>query len=278
MNERPLIAILMATYNGTAYLPELLDSLCRQTFADWHLFVLDDLSTDGTLQLLRNFAAGEARVTVLSNDRKRGAMMGFMELLQRVEARYYMFCDQDDVWLPQKVERTLRKMQETECLHPGLPVMVHTDLKVVDARLEEIAPSFWRMSRIRPDLLHTFNEAAGHFLATGCTMMINGEARMVSLPVRPEALMHDCWVTDRVLQCSGIVAEVDEATMLYRQHGKNTIGARDLQNNYILNKMRVLGNVLKENRRHYRMLSGMGYGNIFKFLYYKFRYFVLYKK
>lgn len=272
------VAILLATYNATKYLPELIDSLQKQSFKDWHLYVQDDLSSDGTEQMVKAYAENDSRIIWIENHEKKGAMKNFMDLLQQVDAPYYMFCDHDDVWLPRKVELTFNKMRETEEQHRGIPVVVHTDLKVVDGKLNEINPSFWKMSRIDPNLLRTFNDMAGHYLTTGCTMMINARAKEVSLPLQEGALMHDSWVTNRVMINGGVVTEVAEPTILYRQHGNNTIGAKDSQHNYLSNKLNSLGIVLRENTKYYHMLKCMGYGNFFKFLYYKLRYFVLYKK
>ena len=272
------VAILLATYNGTKYLPELISSLQKQSFKDWFLYVQDDLSTDETEKMVKAYAEADSRIIWVENHEKKGAMKNFMDLLQKVDAPYYMFCDHDDVWLPGKVELTFNKMRETEAQHSGKPIVVHTDLKVVDGELKEICPSFWKMSRIDPKLLRTFNDMAGHYLTTGCTMMINAAAKEVSLPLQKGALMHDSWVTNCVLINGGVVAEVAEPTILYRQHGNNTIGARDAQHHYIANKVGALGEVWKENKKYYQMLHSMGYGNFLKFLYYKLRYFVLYKK
>ena len=272
------IAILMATYNGEIYLNELLDSLKKQTFTKWKLYVQDDLSTDGTMACLEKAALLDKRIIILQNSTKKGAMLNFMDLLRRVSAPYYMFCDHDDVWLPNKIEVTLKKMKEEVECHPSQPIIVHTDLKVVDSRLNEICSSFWEMSRIRPDLLKTFNAIAGRYLTTGCTMMINDAAKKISFPVSSKALMHDSWITCCVLKNKGRVAEVAQPTILYRQHGGNVVGARDSRHHYLINKIKSLRSVYRENKKYYQMLKVLEYGNFLKFLYYKTRYFVLYKK
>lgn len=270
----PEIAVLMATYNGARYLAEQLSSLQAQTYKKWRLYVRDDSSTDDTVSILNSFIAGDERIVLLPGRTKLGARDNFMSLLSEIEAEYYMFCDQDDVWLPEKMEVTLRKMRETENRRGNCPVVVHTDLKVVDARLNELCPSFWEMARIKPELLRTFNEAAGHNLVTGCTMMLNRQARAQSFPVGDAALMHDVWITLCVLRAGGVVTEVRKHTMLYRQHGRNTIGANDLRSNYLMKKMRVADAIWKENRRTYGMLRQLGYGSVLKYMYYKIRYYV----
>lgn len=274
---RPYIAILMATYNGEKYLREQIESIQRQTFSDWQLFISDDESTDSTFEIARSMAENDSRIHVGKNTGRHGARNNFMTLLTRVEATYYMFCDQDDVWLPRKIELTLGRMLQTEKETGSLPIVIHTDLTVVDEVLRPTAPSFWALSRIRPELLRTFTSQGGHFLATGCTMMLNSAARNVSLPIAQEALMHDVWVTLRVLHAGGKVNEVAEPTILYRQHGGNTIGAQDTQHHYIRRRASRIGEVLRSNRATYAMLHAAGYGSIWRYFYEKIRYFLAYR-
>lgn len=275
----PQVAILLMTYNGEQYLPQLLASLRGQTYTRWRLYVQDDLSTDATPRLLAEAAAADPRIEVLPRGAKYGAKGGFMHLLQHTEADYYLFCDQDDVWLPEKVEVTLRRMHRAEAeWGKQAPLVVHTDLTVVDSELREISPSFWRYSRIAPQLLRTFDEQAGHNLCTGCTMLLNAAARRVSLPCPPEALMHDAWVALSVLRSGGHVCEVDKSTILYRQHGSNTLGAHDIQTGYLCKRLSRLRSVWRENRAHYAMLRAAGYGSAARYLYHKVAYFLRYRK
>jgi rhamnosyltransferase len=103
------IAILLATYNGGQYLMEQLDSLLQQTCQEWTLYIHDDGSTDNTYDILREYSQKHSNIYVLEYESQRGAMGNFLSLLQRVEADYYMFCDQDDVWLKQKVIKEFAK-------------------------------------------------------------------------------------------------------------------------------------------------------------------------
>lgn len=273
----PQVAILMMCYNGTAFLPDLVASLQRQTYPNWLLYVQDDLSTDDTPHYLRQLSAQDARIILLENKRKLGAMHGFMDLLTRVEAQYYMFCDQDDVWLPNKIEVTLQRMLTAEQQEgEGVPLVVHTDLTVVDRALDEMAPSFWQMSRIAPALLRTFDEQAGHNLCTGCTMLLNRAAREVSKNYSCHTLMHDAWVALCVLKHNGHIYEIDQPTILYRQHGNNTLGAHDIRTHYVTKRLKQLKKVWKENKANYVMLRDAGYGSWWKYVYYKLRYFCKY--
>ena len=277
--RQPAVAILMATYNGEAFLAEQLDSIISQTYEDWWLYIMDDMSCDGTRRILEEYVARDERVRVLPNHTKRGSMGTFGALMQAVpDADYYMFADQDDVWMADKVSVTLEKMRDTEAGMPGKPVVVHTDLTVVDSSLEVIAPSFWQYSRIAPSLLTTLEDLSVHNLATGCTMMFNRSARDVALPFSERAMMHDAWVTLSVIARGGTVEVVNRPTMLYRQHGHNVLGAKDSRTGYVRNKLRSLRKVVRANLETYRMARAFSDLSVLGFCYYKWRYFCRYNK
>ena len=221
------IDILLATYDGAAYLPEQLDSLFGQTCQDFRLLVRDDGSTDGTLDILaRTSAQHEGRIVIVPNEGRRLKASGsFAALLERSEARYVMFCDQDDVWLPDKVASTLAAMNDLELRHGAeTPLLVNTDLKVVDERLAVLAESFWDFSRIHPERITRLPRALMQNFATGCTVMINRPLASLALPIPPEAMMHDWWLA-LVATRFGQAMSLHKPTVLYRQHGRNDIGA-----------------------------------------------------
>ena len=224
------IAILLATYNGAKYIREQLDSLFQQSCGDFHLYVHDDGSTDDTLKIIEEYRQKYSdRVTVLEDSQKhKGAARSFMTLLQEVDSDYYMFCDQDDIWLPNKVELTLARMKEIEGTTGNAagtaPVVVATDLKVVDEQLTPIKDSFNADLKIDVFRKHSELICVRH-VVTGCTMMFNRAAKEASLPISPRATMHDEWVALCVHFNGGIISILDEATMLYRQHTSNTLGA-----------------------------------------------------
>ena len=224
------IAIQLATYNGAKYIREQLDSLFQQSCGDFHLYVHDDGSTDDTLKIIEEYRQKYSdRVTVLEDSQKhKGAARSFMTLLQEVDSDYYMFCDQDDIWLPNKVELTLARMKEIEGTTGNAagtaPVVVATDLKVVDEQLTPIKDSFNADLKIDVFRKHSELICVRH-VVTGCTMMFNRAAKEASLPISPRATMHDEWVALCVHFNGGIISILDEATMLYRQHTSNTLGA-----------------------------------------------------
>jgi glycosyltransferase involved in cell wall biosynthesis len=226
MAHEAQVQIVMAVYNGAAFLAEQLESLRRQSFEAWELLVSDDASTDESLSILLDYERRDPRIHVVLKDEHYGsAKHHFMALLRLAHAPYVMCADQDDVWDDDKVELTLRAMQLEEAKAPELPVLLCTDLRVVDEQLEELSPSFLAYSGLDASKLDL-----GYFLSscvvTGCTMMLNAPAlTLCQVDVNDDAMvMHDWWAS-LVVAAFGKVVHLDQATISYRQHGHNSLGA-----------------------------------------------------
>ena len=223
------IAICMATYNGELFLAQQLDSILAQTYQDWILFIRDDHSTDSTAQILRQYTELYPDKLVLIDDASLtggSAQKNFAAILHRVSQRYtfpyFMFADQDDVWLENKIELCIRLMQQNEG-DRTIPILVHTDLTVVDRDLGVLGKSFFDYRALNPnatDLRHLLIQNN----ATGCTMLWNSALnRLIDLS-SDDVAMHDWWVT-LTASAFGKILCVKEPTMLYRQHGNNVVGA-----------------------------------------------------
>lgn len=234
------LLILMATYNGGAFIEAQLDSLRAQSYADWQLWVRDDGSSDDTVEKVRRYAALDTRVHLLEGDPVRlGAARSFSALLERFAAKsaYLMFCDQDDVWLPDKIALTLAKMRELEMrFGKQTPILVHTDLSVVDRKLNVLDSSFWHYQWLNPEI-KSLNRLLAQNNVTGCTMMVNRSLAMLASPVPERAIMHDWWLA-LVAAAFGRIGHVARATMLYRQHGGNDTGAKRYGLAHVLHQMR----------------------------------------
>lgn len=221
-----MVDIVLACLNGEALLPELLRSLQAQTHDAWRLWIRDDGSSDRTVALVESFAAADARIHLLH---RGGPPMGvagaFGWLLDRVPAdvRYVMFADHDDVWLPRKIEITLAAMCSAESATPG-PVLVHTDLRVVDDALRVLHQSFWELSGIRPEPV-TLRRLIVQNVVTAPSAMLNAPLLRLVGGTPHEAIYQDWWCAC-VAAAFGRVIAVPEATVLYRQHGGNAVGAK----------------------------------------------------
>lgn len=221
-----MISILLATYNGASYIEEMLDSLYNQTFKDFCCYIHDDGSSDETVSIIKDWIAlkgrEDNRFEILEGPATGSSKANFMWMLAQVESDYYMFADQDDVWLPTKVADTFEAFDsiETDEARAAFCDMYVTDrdLNVTsDSFISHIGrePSDLRYQRIMID-----NPAAG------CTMLINKRLRDIAIRLEDLDLIkvHDGYI----LALASLVGEVvylDEPLVLYRQHGNNEMGA-----------------------------------------------------
>lgn len=219
------VQILLATWNGAQWLPELLESLKRQTFSDWQLLIRDDGSCDRTLRILLDWQAlYPEKVALLQvGGEHLGSTQSFSQLVQASAAPYLMFCDQDDIWLPEKVELQLSALQQLEAEH-GIqtPLLVHCDLAVVDALQHLRAVSFWDYRQF--DVAQRRQAYLLNNVVTGCAVLFNRAAASLAFPAPVEAMQHDRWLA---LVCAwfGGIQALPHPLILYRQHGENQLGA-----------------------------------------------------
>lgn len=225
MHRTDKIAILMATYNGEKYICQQIDSILSQTCKDWELYIHDDGSTDNTIAAVESYVEKYPdKIHLIDGKSTGGAKYNFFYLFGQVEAPYYMTCDQDDVWLDKKIELTYDKMLTIEN-KADVPCLVYTELRVVDSELNTIADT---MSGYQSLDCHkrTINQFILQNSVTGCTMMINRALRdkMLHITDIDNTIMHDWWAALVAAQF-GKTAFIDEPTILYRQHGDNSLGA-----------------------------------------------------
>lgn len=267
------IAILMGVYNGETYLESQIDSLFAQTNLDWTLYIRDDGSTDNTLKILDSLKLKYPSIIIIED--KLGNLWcknNFYKLMEYVDSKYYMFCDQDDIWLPNKIVVTYNQMIYEESKNESKPIVVYTNLKVVDEKLNLINESFWHTMKIIPEKLKSFENLAVYNAAWGCTMMFNKKARDISMPIGSNAIMHDSYICMKVASENGIISSIDTPTILYRQHSKNAIGAQDYHTNYLKNKLTNLRWILQDNIDKYKMANDIRKFSVLEYLFYKLHY------
>ncbi|KRM84215.1 glycosyltransferase, group 2 family protein [Limosilactobacillus coleohominis DSM 14060] len=213
------IAILMSTYNGDKYLKTQIQSIINQKYTNWHLYIRDDGSTDKTIEIIEEFEKKEPRISFFNrkNIKNVGVTRSFIDLLNNVNADYYMFSDQDDYWMPNKISICLNKISKVSG-----PTCVFTELQVVNKNLK---------------LLHLMNNSNvwfdfPHFLfgncVTGCTMMINNDLKSLLLIEKTNfqnVYLHDWWIA-MICASFGKLLYVSTPTIYYRQHGDNAEGSK----------------------------------------------------
>jgi len=221
-----LLEILMAAYNSEHFIGEQIESILNQTYKDWILIIRDDGSSDSTWEIAQKYALQYPnRIKLIKGENSGSAANNFFMLLNQANSDYVMFCDNDDVWLPDKIRKTMDKMCEMERrLGKDKPILVHTDLSIVDAHLNVIADSFFSYQKLNPSC-NELNHLLVQNIVTGCTMMVNRSLVKKALPQPKYSVMHDWWLA-LVAAAFGEIGYVNEATILYRQHNSNVVGAK----------------------------------------------------
>ena len=224
MNSEDVVQILLATYNGWRYLDAFMDSLLAQDYQGWSLLVRDDCSTDGTPALLEHWRArlgNRMKIHPASGQSNLGVVGNFSRLLTASTAPYVMFADQDDIWRPDKISLTLAAMRQREAaVGSGRPVLVHTDLAMMDEELVMVSPSHWRHQGLVPDRGHELGHMIVENVVWGCTSMLNRSLVELTGEIPREAQFHDWWIS-LVAAAFGEIVSLPVQTIAWRRHGSN---------------------------------------------------------
>lgn len=221
MPATPKVAILLSTYNGGRFLAEQLDSLIAQTHENWVIYASDDGSTDDTLDLLRQYqrSLGLDRLNIVSGP-QRGFAHNFLSLAKNeaITADYFAFCDQDDVWHPERLTQSISALQS----HPdNKPSLFCSRTKLIDEHDSPLghSPLFSKPA--------TFKNALIQSIAGGNTMLFNSRARQLLAQASAEQkiIFHDWLLYLLVSGCGGYVHYSTQPLVDYRQHNGNLIGS-----------------------------------------------------
>ena len=208
------VTILMSTYNGENFLAEQIESIQQQTYTDWTLLIRDDGSKDKTRDIIKRFASEDDRIVFVNPDQTEnlGVIKSFFTLLKYQESDYYLFSDQDDTWLPEKLSLQL---EEASRYPSDKPLLVYTDLKVVNQDLEVLHES---MIRTQSDHANTklVQEMTENTVTGGVSLINHALAELWTGEEPNELLMHD-WYLGLLASAFGHLVYIDQPTELYRQ-------------------------------------------------------------
>lgn len=212
------VQVLLSTYNGEKFVEQQIDSILSQTYPETTLLIRDDGSSDDTLNILKKFETMYPdRVRIISEN-NIGVIKSFFSLLNESDAcaDYFCFCDQDDVWLPKKIERAVGQLNGTQG-----SAMIFTATQMTDSDLKPL--KVWPSKPAREP---SFYNALIQNIAVGATITLNKEARdlLCRKTIQLEhVLMHDWWAYICV-SAFGKVYFDSEPSILYRQHANNVVG------------------------------------------------------
>lgn len=216
------VQVLLSAYNGEQYISEQIQSILNQTHAAVSILIRDDGSTDKTIQLLDQWVTTHPDKIKLIKGTNVGVVSSFFELLRAadVEADYYCFCDQDDVWLDHKVEHAIARLDSS--IYTEVPAMVFTSTYLTDDELNR--KGAWPKP---PAQEPSFFNALYENIAIGATITMNRSARNLFINSQSvdsqKVLMHDWWFY-LLVSAFGTVIYDNKPSMLYRQHNNNVVG------------------------------------------------------
>lgn len=224
------IDVLLATYNGEKYLKEQIDSILNQTYQNIQLIISDDCSKDNTRKILKEYEEKDSRVKVYYQDENIGCIKNFEFLLKQVKNEIYMLSDQDDVWMPEKIEKTYEQLENEKA------DLAFSDLEVVDSKLETIYPSFNDFMKLSRKIRRHINTNQLNYLyncVTGCTIMARKKwiDEILPLPVNSKYVLHDHWI-GLMISLKGKLAYLPEKYIKYRQHEDNEVGTDKISHQF----------------------------------------------
>jgi hypothetical protein len=226
-NTRPLISIAMCTYNGEVYLSDQLVSIANQTHPSDELVICDDGSTDNTLQILHQFGKeAPFPVKVYRNQQRLGPTKNFEKALSLCSGDFVFLSDQDDVWMPQKVNTLIQALKN----NPGAGY-VFSDAVIVDELLRPMGYTMWQSIEFIRGQRRQFEQGkqlavlVKHNVVTGATMAFRAELKSIILPI-PDEIIHDEWIALLATSLGMYGVLIEEPLIQYRQHPQQLIGSR----------------------------------------------------
>jgi len=221
-----MIEILMATFNGEKYIHEQINSILSQFYKDFHITIRDDCSTDNTVSILKKYVLKYPdKFTLVNSPEKIGSVCkSFSALLKQCDAEYVAFCDQDDVWKKDKLSVEIRKIKQLENQNgKNTPILVHSDLEVVDENLHLLHKSFLKLKNLsgEPTLEHLLYENS----ITGSTCLFNRALLQLAKKIPDEVIIHDWWVA-LVAASFGKIGFVPSPLTLFRTNSSNILGTK----------------------------------------------------
>lgn len=252
------IDILLPTYNGEKYIGEQIESLLNQTYLNIKIIIRDDYSSDNTLEILKKYELMDSRIKIIKDNYKNIGLVKNIELLlESSNAKYIMYCDQDDYWFSNKVEKLYSVINKENQKNS---ILVHSDSYITNEKLK-IKGRFRGNKPLETGLINScFN-----YYVQGATIIFNQSLKEKILPFNSKVYLHDRY-THLVCELEGKRIYLNEPLMYYRQHETNIVGSKNiiikiknninfLSKNFFLKEDAELIKILYENKNYKEKLE-----------------------
>lgn len=216
MNDTfPLVSIAVTTYNGSRYLRQQLDSLLTQDYPNIEIVVADDCSSDDTRLVLSEYE-GNDQFRWYQNDSNLGYVKNFEKVIAKCKGEFIALCDQDDIWYPNKISRTMKEFNSDEIM------LAYSNADLIAENDSLLPSSLMERMPISPIIGKGFRKFYFYSTVNGCCAVFRSGLYRGSAPF-PDEVPHDWWLAYRAARLGG-VSYVDERLLGYRQHDMNAEG------------------------------------------------------
>jgi len=237
-SKQKLISIALATYNGERYLHRQLDSIFNQTYKNLEVIASDDCSSDGTIEILKEYKK-KYGLKYSVNKKNLGFVKNFENAINKCKGDYIALADQDDIWMPNKIERLVNEIGDYS--------LICSDAELIDGKDMKIADSFRKYSNNYIAEGKNFTTMVFRNFVTGCTSLVTRNLIVKTIPIPDGVHHHDWWLALIAAKTNGI-KYLDETLIKYRQHSYNDTGANKKIN--IFQKLNEF--TQKQNKGHFQ--------------------------
>ena len=225
----PLISIILCTHNGEKFLQAQLDSLLAQTHENVEILIFDDASSDTTTQIVKKYVKRHSNISLFVNNQCLGFITNFEQAiiywLKHGNSDYIALCDQDDIWHPDKLTQSLDALIKLETRYPHAPALVHSDLRLINAKGQLIHSSFFASKKLNFSNKKSLSKLLGYNGVMGNTLLINRHLAKICIPFPHQLKYHDYWISV-INELFGKRATIPHPLIDYRIHDKNASNNR----------------------------------------------------
>jgi len=216
----PLLSVVMTTYNGEKYLKAQLDSIFSQTFQDFQLIISDDHSTDKTLDIIKQYQKKYKNIFLSINEQPLGSVSNFEKVIKLSKTKYTALSDQDDIWEKNKLQLQMQSIQELEKQYQNIPLLVHSDLSMIDSNSKQTANSYFKFRAYKLSKQKDIGHILGPCGVMGNTILINNHLQKKLFPFPKHLKVHDYWIAV-VNETLGYRLTLNTPLVRYRIHENN---------------------------------------------------------
>ena len=238
-----MISIALATYNGSKFLREQLDSILAQSMKNFEVIVCDDCSTDDTLKILQEYASKDSRFKIFSNNSNLGFKKNFEHILSLCKGEFIAFCDQDDIWDPDHLESLYKNIDDNDCIGANSLIIDENGISQNKTLLE-----YWPIHIMPHNGKELFQHELYSNVIQGTASLIRASLINQALPFPDNIKYHDYWLA-LVAGLNEKCKYIDKVVLKYRRHSNN---ASEYQKFTVWNAIKNLYRFLKDQKGFYQ--------------------------